>query len=152
MVSFSGKFWGAEMFRKFGLISAIVLIGIGLVVPAAAAGQAAATPSAGAPTPVCLITTNLTKEMICAELLSRDTARGTFHTVSTASLTVTLEYSSTLRSSGSFVVLATKTVSGNGLLDVTTDPVTVPDTGSVQACATVTELPSQHRFHLCTSR
>ncbi|HEX3780109.1 MAG TPA: hypothetical protein VHX38_10595 [Pseudonocardiaceae bacterium] len=133
------------MFRKYGVISAAALAVLGLAAPSATAATSAT------PTPVCLITTSLSKEMICAELMSRSAARGTFHSMSDATLTVTLEYSSTVSSSGSFAVLATKTVSGSGMLDVTTDPVAVPATGSVQACATATDLPSQRKFHLCAS-
>lgn len=131
-------------FRTTSAASAAALLGLFL----AAVPASAAIP---APTPVCLITTGFGKETICAELLSRDVARATFHTLASATLTVTLEYQPVVSKAG-YVVLASKTKSGNGLLDITTAPAVVPDTGSVQACATAVESPAGKQFHLCTSR
>lgn len=127
------------MFRTATIASAAALLSLGLAAPASAA------------TPVCLITTNFGKETICAELLSRNTARATFHTLAAATLTATLEYQPIIATTG-YVVLATKTVTGSGELDVTTPQTPVPNTGSVQACATAVEAPAHKQFHLCTSR
>jgi hypothetical protein len=130
------------MFRKFAAASATTLLGLALAVPASAAAT---------PTPVCLITTGFGKETICAELLSRNEARATFHTMAATTLTVTLEYQPLVSNTG-YVVLTSKTMTGSGFLDLTTAPVAVPDTGSVQACATAVESPAGRQFHLCTSR
>jgi hypothetical protein len=129
------------MFRKAAVACAVTAVGAALAVPAAAAAT---------PTPVCLITTSFGKETICAELLSRDRARATFHTPASATLTVTLEYESLVPTAG-HVVLASKTVTGSGLLSVDTDPANVPALGSVQACATAVESPEGKQFHLCAS-
>lgn len=126
------------MFRMATIASALALLGLGLTAPASAA------------TPVCLITTSFGKETICAELLSRNTARATFHSLASATLTVTLEYQPVVSNTG-YVVLASKTVTGSGELDVTTAQTAVPDIGSVQACATAVESPAGKQFHLCTS-
>lgn len=130
------------MFGKVAVASAAALLGLGLAVPASAAPT---------PTPVCLITTGFGKETICAELLSRNAARATFHSLASATLTVTLEYQPVVSDTG-YVVLSSRTMTGSGLLDVTTDPVAVPDVGSVQACATAVEPPAGKQFHLCTSQ
>lgn len=132
------------MFRKAAVeaaVAAAVLVALAPAVPAAAAAT---------PTPVCLITTSFGKETICAELLSRNQARATFHTSAAATLTVTLEYEPVVSTTG-YVVLASKTVTGSGLLDIDTAPADVPDLGSVQACATAVESPAGRKFHLCTS-
>jgi hypothetical protein len=129
------------MFRKVAVASATALLGLAFAVPASAAAT---------PTPVCLITTGFGKETICAELLSRNAARATFHTLTAATLTVTLEYQSLLSTTG-YVVVASKTTTGIGLLDITTPPADVPDLGSVEACATAVESPAGKQFHLCTS-
>ncbi|HEY4458572.1 MAG TPA: hypothetical protein VGN81_29945 [Pseudonocardiaceae bacterium] len=126
------------MLRTAMIASALALVGFGLAAPASAA------------TPVCLITTSFGKETICAELLSRNTARATFHSLAAATLTVTLEYQPVVSTTG-YVVLASKTVTGSGELDVTTAQTAVPDIGSVQACATAVESPAGKQFHLCTS-
>jgi hypothetical protein len=126
------------MFRTATIATAVALLSLGLAAPASAA------------TPVCLITTSFGKETICAELLSRNTARATFHSLASATLTVTLEYQPVLSNTG-YVVLASKTVTGSGQLDVTTAQTAVPDIGSVQACATAVESPIGKQFHLCTS-
>ena len=126
------------MFRTATLASATALLTLGLTAPASAA------------TPVCLITTSFGKETICAELLSRNEARATFHTLAAATLTVTLEYQPIVPNTAR-VVLATKTVTGSGELEVTTPETAVPETGSVQACATAVEPPAHKQFHLCTS-
>jgi hypothetical protein len=138
--------WGANMFGKVAVASAAALLGLALAAPASALGA----PGSAAPTPVCLITTGFGKETICAELLSRNAARATFHSLASATLTVTLEYQPVLSDTG-YVVLSSKTVTGSGLLDITTAPVAVPDLGSVQACATAVEPPAGKQFHLCTS-
>lgn len=131
------------MFRKAAVASVTTLLGLAAVaVPASAAA---------APTPVCLITTGFGKETVCAELLSRNEARATFHSLASATLTVTLEYEPVVSDTG-YVVLASKTVTGTGQLDVSTPPAAVPDIGSVQACATAVESPEGRQFHLCTSR
>lgn len=129
------------MFRTATIASAVALLGLGLAAPVSAAP---------APTPVCLITTGFGKETICAELLSRDSARATFHSLASATLTVTLEYQPVVSTTG-FVVLASKTVTGSGELDITTAQTAVPDLGSVQACATAVQAPAGRQFHLCTS-
>lgn len=129
------------MFRKAAVACAVTIAGLALAVPAGAAAT---------PTPVCLITTSFGKETICAELLSRDQARATFHTPASATLTVTLEYESLVPTAG-YVVLASKTVTGSGLLSIDTDPANVPDLGAVQACATAVESPQGKQFHLCAS-
>jgi hypothetical protein len=131
---------GVTMFRTATLASAVALLSLGLVAPA----------SASPATPVCLITTSFGKETICAELLSRNAARATFHSLAAATLTVTLEYEPVVSDTG-YVVLATKTVTGSGQLDITTTETAVPATGSVQACATAVESPAGKQFHLCTS-
>ncbi|HEY4019917.1 MAG TPA: hypothetical protein VGM75_14600 [Pseudonocardiaceae bacterium] len=130
------------MFRKVAVASATTVLGLALAVPASAAAS---------PTPVCLITTSFGKETICAELMSRNVARATFHTLAAATLTVTLEYQPLVSTTG-YVVVSSKTITGSGLLDVTTAPTAVPDIGSVQACATAVESPAGKQFHLCTSR
>ena len=130
------------MFRKIAVAGATTLLGLSLAVPASATAT---------PTPVCLITTGFGKETICAELLSRNEARATFHSLAAATLTVTLEYQPLVSTAG-YVVLASKTMTGSGMLDLTTAPVAVPDLGSVQACATAVESPAGKQFHLCTSR
>ena len=129
------------MFGKAVVACAVAVVGLALAVPATAAAP---------PTPVCLITTSFGKETICAELLSRDQARATFHTPASATLTVTLEYESVVPTAG-YVVLASRTVTGSGLLSIDTRPANVPDLGSVQACATAVESPQGRQFHLCTS-
>lgn len=129
------------MFRTAAIATATTLLGAALVAPASAAVS---------PTPVCLITTGFGKETICAELVSRNEARATFHTAAAATLSVTLEYQPVV-STGGYVVLTSKRVTGSGLLDITTDPAAVPDLGSVQACATAVESPQGKQFHLCTS-
>ncbi|HEY2701931.1 MAG TPA: hypothetical protein VGJ45_41205 [Pseudonocardiaceae bacterium] len=126
------------MFRTATIATAVALLSLGLAAPASAA------------TPVCLITTSFGKETICAELLSRNTARAMFHSLASATLTVTLEYQPVLSNTG-YVVLASKTVTGSGQLDVTTAQTAVPDIGSVQACATAVASPIGKQFHLCTS-
>jgi hypothetical protein len=130
------------MFRKAAVAAVVTLAGLALAAPAGAAV---------APTPVCLITTSFGKETICAELLSRDQARATFRTLASATLTVTLEYQPLATKMTGSVVLASKTVTGSGLLSIDTDPATVPDLGSVQACATAVESPAGRQFHLCAS-
>jgi hypothetical protein len=122
-------------------LTAVTVVGPALAVPAGAAAT---------PTPVCLITAGFGKETICAELLSRDQARAIFHTPASATLTVTLEYEPVVPTAG-YVVLASRTVTGTGLLSVDTDPADVPDLGSVQACATAVEPPEGKQFHLCAS-
>jgi hypothetical protein len=134
--------WGETMFRTATIASAAALLGLGLAAPASAAPAS--------PTPVCLITTSFGKETICAELLSRGSARAMFHSLASATLTVTLEYEPVVSNTG-FVVLASKTVTGTGELDITTAQTVVPDIGSVQACATAVEAPAGRQFHLCTS-
>ncbi len=129
------------MFRKAAAACAATVVALALPVPAGAAAT---------PTPVCLITTGFGKETICAELLSRTKARATFHTLASATLTVTLEYEPVVSTTG-YVVLASKTVTGGGLLNIDTDPAIVPDLGSVQACASAVESPAGRHFHLCTS-
>lgn len=128
------------MFRTATVALAITLLTAAVAVPAVAASH----------TPVCLITTSFGKETICAELVSRNQAHATFHTAAAATLTVTLEYEPTT-SNAYHIVLASKTVTGSGLLDVSTDPAAVPVPGSVQACATAVESPAGKQFHLCTS-
>lgn len=129
------------MFRTAATASA-TLLALSLAAPASAAAS---------PTPVCLITTSFGKETICAQLLSRNAARATFHTLAAATLTVTLEYGPVVSDSG-YVVLSSKTVTGSGDLDITTAPTAVPEVGSVEACATAVESPAHKQFHLCTSR
>ena len=134
------------MSGKLAVASAAALLGL-----AALAVPASAAPGSAGPTPVCLITTGFGKETICAELLSRNEARATFHSLAATTLTVTLQYQPLVSNVG-YVVLASKTTTGSGLLDLTTAAVAVPDTGSVEACATAVESPAGKQFHLCTSR
>lgn len=136
------------------MIRTIALVVAGIAALSSLAAPAAMAAPVASDEPVCLITTSFNKSTVCAELMSTGAGYGTFRTGSDATLTVTVEYQPVGAVAGTSIVLASKTVSGTGLVEATTDAVVVPNVGSVQACSTAT-LPyprqPQHDFHLCTA-
>jgi hypothetical protein len=120
----------------------------------AATPATAATPAPAPAEPTCLITTNVAKATLCAQLIQSGdqlTAKGTYQTASTTPVTLTV----TVTSGGlnqPTATLATNTMSGTGNLTATSAPATPPAGATLlRACAKLTTSTHQGYLQVCTA-